>query len=101
MSTVLTEAFVCLFNFVYLAKSLGLKLPLRLGLKGLLATLGMGWGIQLLLKLALPWWLILPLAILLYAGLLFALRTLSKGQTLAIQNWSVQKFKAYTGKKHA
>jgi len=99
MSTVLTEACVCLINFIYLAKSLGLKLPLRLGLKGLLATLGMGWGIQLLLKLALPWWLILPLAILLYAVLLWLLRTLSKSQSLAIQNWSVQKFKTYTGKK--
>lgn len=99
MSTVLTEACVCLVNFVYLAKPLGLKLPLLFGLKGLLATLGMGFGVQLLLTLALPWWLILPLAILLYAGLLWVLRTLSKSQTLAIQTWSVQKFKTYTGKK--
>lgn len=101
LSTVLTEAVVCLFNFGVLYRVLGLNLPLVFGLKGLLATLGMGLGVQALLTWGCPWWLILPVAILLYAGLLLGLRTLSLAQQAAIQTWAFQKFKAYTGKKDA
>ncbi|MGE3725379.1 MAG: flippase [Candidatus Sericytochromatia bacterium] len=99
-STVLTEALVCLINFTVLYRSLDLKLSWGLGFKGGAATLGMGLGVQLLVAGGLPWWLILPLAILLYALLLLGFKTLTEDQRLALKRWGEDKFRAYTGKKH-
>lgn len=100
-STVFTEIAVCVLNFWLLQKALALRVQLMFLFKAAGATLGMGLGVQLLHWLKLPWWVIVPLAIGLYALLLLNFKTLSPDQQRTFNAWAKAKLKAYTGKNSA
>lgn len=90
-STVLTEIAVAMFNLWALSRILSLEIRPLLWMTSLLSSLGMALLILALQQLGLYWWLILPLAILGYFGLLWA----SRGLSVAEKDWLLKRFTAF------